>query len=97
MVADRPLRLERDVLVLEDAVAGDLPGQLVAGVGVPGLVVVRVDDVRGAEVVNVNREEVEQVAITRAVEAVRAELAKVVRFGADLDALEVRASVKRVL
>src|SRR6059058_1561298 len=96
MVTDRPARLERDVLVVEDAVTGDLPRQLVARVGVPPLMVVRVNDVRGTEVVDVDRDEVEQVAVSGTAEAPRAEPAEVVRLGAHLDSLEVRARVQRV-
>ena len=47
--------------------------------------------------VDVDREEVQQVAVAGTVEAIRAELAEVVWLGAYLDTLEVRARVQRVL
>ena len=58
--------------------------------------IVRVGDHRRAEVVNVDSEEIEQVAVARAVEAVGAELPDVVRLGADLDSLEVGAGVEGI-
>ena len=59
MVADRPTRLQRDVLVFEHAVASYLTRRLVTRIAVPALMVVRVGDHRRAEVVDVHGQEVE--------------------------------------
>src|SRR5207245_4668477 len=95
VVANRPARLQGDVLILEDSISGELPRELVARVGASPLMVVRVHDMRGTEVVDIDGEEVEQVAVAAAAEPAGADATKVVRLGAHLDATEVRTGIKR--
>src|SRR5438876_2604291 len=87
---------KRDVLVLEDTVDGELPRELVTRICIPPLMVVRVHSVRVTEVVDIDGEEVEQVAVGRAEEAPGGDVADVVGLGAHLHAVEVRAGVERI-
>ena len=63
VVGDWPRAHQADVSVFEHGVARNLTREAVDGV-VSRVVVVRPGDVGGTEVIHINREEIEQVAVT---------------------------------